>query len=117
MNAVIAAIAAMAAYMEGLTGSSGPITATALTMATNRLLGRYSADTGAIEEISLGDGLDLTGGVLDLAATPLLTANDLSDLADAPTAQVNLGFIVVADQAAYDALTPDADTFYFVPEA
>ena len=25
--------------------------------------------------------------------------------------------VVLADQAAYDALTPDASTFYFIPEA
>lgn len=61
MNLVIDAIGDMATYMEGLTGSSGPITATALTMGTGKLLGRYSASTGAIQEITIGAGLSLDG--------------------------------------------------------
>lgn len=36
-----------------------------LTMATSRLLGRTTAGTGAAEEISVGSGLSLSGGVLD----------------------------------------------------
>lgn len=36
----------------------------ALTMATNRLLGRSTASAGAAEEISLGAGLTLSGGTL-----------------------------------------------------
>lgn len=36
-----------------------------LTMATARLLGRTTAGDGAAEEISVGSGLSLTGGVLD----------------------------------------------------
>lgn len=39
-------------------------------MATNRLLGRYSAGTGVMQEISIGSGLTLTGaGVLNNTAT------------------------------------------------
>lgn len=39
-------------------------------MATNRLLGRYSAGTGIMQEISIGSGLTLTGaGVLNNTAT------------------------------------------------
>ena len=34
-------------------------------MATNKLLGRSTAGTGAIEEITLGTNLTLTAGVLD----------------------------------------------------
>lgn len=33
-------------------------------MATSRLLGRTTASTGAIEEISVGSGLSLSGGTL-----------------------------------------------------
>lgn len=47
----------------------------------------------------------------------LLAANNLSDVADVGTSQENLGFVVLPDQAAYDALTPDPDTFYFIPVA
>jgi len=39
-------------------------TASGLTMSTARLLGRTTASTGAIEEISIGSGLTLSGGVL-----------------------------------------------------
>lgn len=42
----------------------GAATASGLTMATARLLGRTTASTGAIEEISVGAGLSLSGGSL-----------------------------------------------------
>lgn len=46
-----------------------------LTMATARLLGRTTAGTGAAEEISVGAGLTLSGGVLNTAAvaSPFVT--------------------------------------------
>ena len=47
---------------------AGPATTSGLTMATARLLGRTTAGTGAIEEISVGANLTLTGGVLDAAS-------------------------------------------------
>lgn len=43
---------------------AGAATASGLTMATSRLLGRTTASTGAIEEISVGTGLTLSGGSL-----------------------------------------------------
>jgi hypothetical protein len=44
----------------------GPVTTSGLTQATARLLGRWSAATGAIQEVSVGDGLILTGtGILE----------------------------------------------------
>lgn len=45
-------------------GASGPITATALTMNTARILGRTTAGVGAIEEITVGAGLSLAAGAL-----------------------------------------------------
>ena len=40
-------------------------------MSTNKLLGRYSASTGVVEEITIGSGLTLTGaGTLNNTATP-----------------------------------------------
>lgn len=42
----------------------GAITTSGLTMATARLLGRTTASTGAVEEISVAGGLTLSGGVL-----------------------------------------------------
>ena len=60
----------------GTTGliSGGPITGSGTittSMATNKLVGRYSASTGIMEEISVGSGLTLTGaGILNNTATP-----------------------------------------------
>lgn len=47
---------------SGAVGSSG------ITMATSRILGRTTAGTGAIEEISVGTGLSLSGGTLSATA-------------------------------------------------
>lgn len=47
-----------------LGGGSGAITASGYTQATDRLLGRTTASTGAIEEISVGAGLSLSAGTL-----------------------------------------------------
>ena len=44
--------------------ASGAITASGLTMDTARLLGRTTASSGAVEEISVGSGLSLAGGSL-----------------------------------------------------
>lgn len=43
---------------------SGAVTGSGLTMATARILGRTTASTGAVEEITVGSGLSLTGGQL-----------------------------------------------------
>lgn len=42
----------------------GAITGSGLTMATDRLLGRTTALTGAVEQITVGSGLSLSAGVL-----------------------------------------------------
>lgn len=44
--------------------STGSITTAGLSMASARILGRSSASTGVIEEITIGDGLSLVAGVL-----------------------------------------------------
>lgn len=44
--------------------STGAITGSGLTMATARILGRTTAGSGAIEEISIGSGLSLSAGTL-----------------------------------------------------
>lgn len=45
----------------------GAITSSGLTMATSRLLGRSTASTGAIEEITVGSGFSLSGGALAIS--------------------------------------------------
>ena len=63
----------------GTTGliSGGPITTSGTittSMNTDKLVGRYSAGTGIMEEITVGSGLTLTGaGVLNNTATPTPT--------------------------------------------
>jgi len=42
----------------------GAITSSGLTMATARILGRSTASTGAVEEITIGSGLSLSAGTL-----------------------------------------------------
>lgn len=44
--------------------AAGAIGSSALTMETGRILGRTTAETGAIEQIVIGSGLSLSGGVL-----------------------------------------------------
>jgi len=46
---------------------SGAITSSGLTQATNRLLGRTTASTGEVEEISLGATLAMSAGVVGLS--------------------------------------------------
>jgi phage-related tail fiber protein len=55
--------------------STGSVTATGLTMTTARLLGRSTAGTGAIQEITVGSGLSLSGGTLSASAVSVLTGS------------------------------------------
>ena len=61
--------------------SGGPITTTGTittSMATNKLVGRGTAGTGIMEEITLGTGLALTGTTLDVTIpAPTLTATQI----------------------------------------
>ena len=52
-------------------GASGPVTTSGLTQATDRLLGRTTASTGAVEEITVGSGLSLSSGSLTASAATL----------------------------------------------
>lgn len=49
--------------------STGAITGSGLTMATARLLGRSTASSGAVEEISVGSGLSLSAGTLSASGS------------------------------------------------
>lgn len=52
------------AYWNAGSVAPGAITGSGLTMATARLLGRTTASTGAVEEITVGRGLSLASGTL-----------------------------------------------------
>ena len=58
-----------AAITDGDMLVAGNITGSGLTQSTNKLLGRGTEGAGAIEEITLGSGLSLTGTTLN-ASTP-----------------------------------------------
>lgn len=53
--------------------SAGAVTGSGLTMSTARVLGRSTAGTGAIEEISIGSGLTLSGATLSASGGSSLT--------------------------------------------
>ena len=55
------------AYLLSYFAPKGAVTTSGLTMSTARLLGRNTASTGAIEEITLGTNLSLSGTTLNAA--------------------------------------------------
>jgi hypothetical protein len=67
---------------------SGAITSSGLTMATDRLLGRDTASTGAIEELSVTAPLSITGGAITVGAATD-SASGVVELAT--TAEVEAG--------------------------
>lgn len=66
---------------------AGAVTATGITMATARLLGRTTAGTGAIEQISMGPSMTLTGGVLDVIPSGLTPVATITPSGGAALAQ------------------------------
>jgi hypothetical protein len=73
----------------GAVGSSG------LTMATARLLGRTTASTGAVEEITIGSGLSLSGGQISVSGGTgaTLGANTFTRLQTITQGTANEGII------------------------
>lgn len=59
--------------------STGAVTSSGITMSTARILGRTTASTGAIEEISIGSGLSLSAGVLSATGAGV-TDGDKGDI-------------------------------------
>ena len=52
-----------------ITSSGGTTPVISTSMATNKLIGRSTAGTGVMEEITIGTGLTLSGGILNGSAT------------------------------------------------
>ena len=74
-NGTVTNIATAGLISGGAITSTGTITTS---MATNKLVGRGTAGTGIMEEITLGTGLSLSGTTLNAAgASPLTTKGDL----------------------------------------
>lgn len=63
----------------------GAITGSGQTMATSRLLGRTTASSGAIEEITVGSGLSFAAGLLDVVPAGAIRLATLT-----PTAAANV---------------------------
>jgi hypothetical protein len=86
----------------GTTGliSGGPITISGTittAMDTNKLVGRYTAGTGIMEQITIGSGLTLTGaGVLNNTATPTPTGyyGAFQDTTSQTAASINTAYAV-----------------------
>ena len=63
-----------------ITSSGGATPDISTSMATNKLIGRSTAGTGVMEEITIGSGLSLSGGTLTASgsgSSPLTTKGDL----------------------------------------
>lgn len=83
---------------------SGAVTASGITMSTARLLGRQTAATGAIEEISVGANLTFTGGILAATSTDLTYTTATRSLNSSNGSDIVLPLF----GAAQDGLTPQS---------
>ncbi len=84
--------------------SSGPVTTSGLTMSTGKLLGRTTAGTGAIEELTVGNGLNLSSGVLSAtiptsAAYASTITDDFSTAGDFTTLLTGSTTIAASNQS------------------
>lgn len=98
-------------YVKGVTSAiqtqlnakvdDGAVTTSGLTMATSRILGRTTASTGAIEELTAGSSLSLSAGSLDTIQDIRTTANpqfatiELGAATDTTLSRVSAGVIAV----------------------
>lgn len=92
----------------------GSITTSGLTQTTNRLLGRTTASTGAVEEITVGSGLAFSGGVLSASASVPSGVTVYSSVTSATTytlTSTSSGTIEIQAQAyGIKVVLPDATT-------
>jgi hypothetical protein len=103
-------------------GGTAPVISTS--MATNKLIGRGTAGTGVMEEITLGTGLSLSGNTLNATGggvSPLTTKGDLYTFDTADT-RLPVGLptqVLLADPSTATGLkwgnntTPPASGYYF----
>ena len=78
-----------------ITSSGGSTPTISTSIATNKLVGRYGAGTGVMEEVTIGSGLTLTGaGTLNNTATPtpLGYYGAFSDFNNQTAAAINTGY-------------------------
>lgn len=81
-----AAVAARRDHKHGM--PPAPMTTSGHTMATARLLGRTSASTGAVEEISVGTGLTLSAGSLSASGSALTVEETDASPTDAAVTKI-----------------------------
>jgi hypothetical protein len=102
---------------------AGAATGSGLTMATARLLGRTTASSGAIEEITVGTGLSLsagsltaTGGSSDLAGKDLDYVQITSNASITATSGATASSVISGSSVSYDGSTV-VEVEFFCPIA
>lgn len=88
--------------------ASAAIEVSKLSQNTNKILGRSTVGTGAVEEITVGTGLSLAAGTLSATAATNVVQNVQTDATPVNTLRA-------LTQAQYDAIpVKDANTIYFI---
>jgi hypothetical protein len=100
---------------------SGAVTSSGLTMATNRLLGRTTASTGAIEELTTGAGLGLSSGslVINGPAFRVLRASTSQTISDSAETKIQYNTEELDTGNFFDSstnyrFTPTVAGYYFL---
>jgi len=106
INAPVNGVTAVTATSP-ITSSGGTTPIISTSMATNKLIGRSTAGTGVMEQITIGSGLTLSGGTLTASgASPLTTKGDLYTYSttNARLGVGSSGQVLMADAAAVTGL-------------